>query len=272
MTLIDILDMYCILNNYSDNIMLMLQDYTLDSRIDRKAMNMAIITKLGACKPITTNTTVFKVLLEEFFNRYNYNIGKLLDTMYYEYDPLTNKNIERRLDEETSEDTDDKNNQSFTGNVTEHSESTEHRESTGDIDNTDTYTTNNVGTDSIDRTEEKQVSAYDVSTYQPKEKTITNSDEDTTSNTTHSGATTSDIKSDVDTNTETDTDTDTTHTQTDARLINKDGTHNLVERIKGKDGDDSYQTLIEQERELAQFNIFNWIIQQMRRELFLLVY
>lgn len=260
MTLIDILDMYCILHNQNNNMMLMLQDYILDQRIDRQAMNMAIITKLGACRPLTTNTTVFKVMLEEFFNRYNYNIGKLLDTMYYEYDPLTNKNIERRLDEESTENTDDKNNQSFTGNVTEH------RESTGDIDNTDTYTTNNVGTDNINRVEENQVSAYDVSTYQPKEKTTTDSDEDTTSNTTHSGATTSDIKSDV------DTDTDTTHTQTDARLIDKDGTHNLVERIKGKEGDDSYQTLIEQERELAQFNIFNWIIQQMRRELFLLVY
>lgn len=260
MNLIDILDMYCILHEQDDNIMLMLQDYTLDTRIDRQAMNMAIITKLGACRPITTNTTVFKVMLEEFFNRYNYNIGKLLDTMYYEYEPLTNKNIERRLDETSTENTDDTNNQNFTGNVTEH------RESTGNIDNTDTYTTNNVGTDNIDRTEENQVSACDASTYQPKEKTITNSDEDTTSNTTHSGATTSDIISDV------DTDTDTTHTRTDTRLVDKDGTHNLVEQIQGKDNDDSYQSLIEQERELAQFNIFNWIIQQMRRELFLLVY
>lgn len=236
MTLIDILDMYCILHNQDNNMMLMLQDYTLDPRIDRQAMNMAIITRLGACRPLTTNTTVFKVMLDEFFNRYNYNIGKLLDTMYYEYNPLYDKDITRRLDEEATEN------------------EIEHRESTGDIDNTDTYTTGNTGSDNINRTEENQVSAYDVSTYQPKEKTTTTSGENTTSNTTHSGATTSDIISDV------DTDRD------------KDNTHNLVETIKGKDSDTSYQTLIEQERELSQFNIFNWIIQQMRRELFLLVY
>lgn len=236
MTLIDILDMYCILHNQNDNMMLMLQDYTLDHRIDRQAMNMAIITKLGACRPLTTNTTVFKVMLEEFFNRYNYNIGKLLDTMYYEYDPLHDKDITRRLDEEAREN------------------ETEHRDSKGDIDNRDTYTTGNTGSDNINRTEENQVSAYDVSTYQPKEKTTTTSGENTTSNTTHSGSTTSDIVSNV------DTDRD------------KDNTHNLVETIKGKNSDISYQTLIEQERELGQFNIFNWIIQQMRRELFLLVY
>lgn len=244
MTLIDILDMYCILHNQNDNMMLMLQDYTLDNRIDRQAMNMAIITKLGACRPLTTNTTVFKVMLEEFFNRYNYNISKLLDTMYYKYDPLHDKDTTRTLNETGTED---------------HVENdTEHRESTGDIDNTDTYTTNNTGSDNIDRTDENQVSAYDVSTYQPKEKTITSSEEDTTNNTTHTGATTSDIKSDV--STEHD------------RTLDKDTTHNLTETIKGKNSDISYQTLIEQERELGQFNIFNWIIQQMRRELFLLVY
>lgn len=208
--------MYAILNNKSEDLFLMLTDYTLDSRIDRDAMNKAIITRLGACRPLTTNTTVFKTMLDEFFNRYNYNIGKLLDTMYYEYDPLANKDWTR----------------------------TEHRESVGDIDNTDTYTTNNTGTDGLSRTDETTVSAYDSSSYQPKQKVGVTSSENTTSNTSHTGATTSDIKSDVDTE----------------------------ENFKGKDSDDTYQTLIEQERELSQFNIYNWIIEQMRRELFLLIY
>ena len=216
MNLIDMLDMYAILNNKSEDLFLMLADYTLDSRIERDAMNKAIVTRLGACRPLTTNTTVFKVMLDEFFNRYNYNIGKLLDTMYYEYDPLENKDWTR----------------------------TEHRESIGDIDNTDTYTTNTNGTDNLSRTDETQVSAYDSTSYQPKEKVVVGSNDTTTGSTTHSGATTSDITSDVDTE----------------------------ENFKGKDSDESYQSLIEQERELAQFNIYDWIIQQMRRELFLLIY
>ena len=83
---------------------------------------------------------------------------------------------------------------------------------------------------------EGKVSAEDVSTYQPKDYE--------SGNTHHEGETTSDIESTVDTD----------------------------KTIVGKDGPESYQSLIEQERRLAEFNIFNWIIKQMRKELFLLVY
>lgn len=83
---------------------------------------------------------------------------------------------------------------------------------------------------------EDKTSAYDSSTYQP--------DKYGESEVKHEGETTSDIESTVDTD----------------------------KYIKGKDGQESYQSLVEQERRLAEFNIFNWIIKQMRKELFLLVY
>ena len=47
-------------------------------------------------------------------------------------------------------------------------------------------------------------------------------------------------------------------------------TSDIDEHIYGTDG--SYQDLIEKERKVAQFNIYNWIIERMRKELFLLVY
>ena len=203
MNLIDILDLYA-MEHGSDNLFLMLQNYTLDSRIDRDTLNRVIVKELGAASPYVHNTTVFKFALEEFFNKYNYNIGKLLDTMYLEYNPLNNKNMFEE----------------------------EHRKSTGDIDNTDDYAT----TQDLDT--ENKVSAFDATTYQPKD--MQNKDAFTE----HHGTTSSDIESTVDT----------------------------AKTIKGKDGNDSYQTLIEQERRVADFNIFNWIIQRMRKELFLLVY
>ena len=219
MNLIDVLNLYAMMND-SDDLTLMLQDYTLDRRLDREVMNRVIIRELGAMRPFVNDTKVFKFSLENFFNKWSYNIGKLIDTMYYEYDPISNKDMNKTVLE------------------------TEHRESSADIDNTDSYTTN---TDNVESgTNEGQVSAYDVSTYQPKDKTINNNRID--NDVTHSGETTSDIQSDVDTE------------------------KNVTENVKGKDGDSSYQELIEQERELAQFNIFEWIIKQMRRELFLLVY
>lgn len=199
MNLIDILDVYA-LENDSEDMQLLFNDYTLDERIDRDVMNTTILSELGASRPITTDPDLFKMLFDNFFKKYSSNITKLVDTMYYEYNPLHNKDISEE----------------------------EHRQSEGDIDNTDEYHTDN--------TTEGKVSAYDSSTYQPKEQAIGDVD--------HTGETHSDIKSEV----------DTTRT------------------ITGKDGQDSYQSLIEQERKLAEFNIFNWIIKQMRKELFLLIY
>lgn len=235
MNLIDVLNMYAMLND-SDDLTLMLQDYTLDSRLNRDVMNKVIIRDLGAMRPFVNDTTVFKFSLENFFKKWNYNIGKLIDTMYYEYNPIYNKDLQRTL------------NESENRGLTE----TEQRASTADIDNTDTYTTNTDVAES--GTVEDTVSAYDSSSYQPKNKTVSASTTD--NDVSHSGTTTSDITSDVDT----------------SHDLSEDTTHGLGEHIVGKDGDTSYQELIEQERELAQFNIFEWITKQMRKELFLLVY
>lgn len=223
MTLIDVLTMYAMMND-SEDMELMLQDYALDNRLDRNVLNKVIIRELGTMRPFSTDTNVFKFMLDNFFDKWSYNIGKLIDTMYYEYNPIGNKNLNRTLTE------------------------TEHRESTADIDNTDTYTTNTENTEDTDTTNTKTVSAYDSPSYQPKEQDSGTKDTTITNGVEHSGETTSDISSDVDTQ------------------------HGLNESISGKDGDESYQTLIEQERELAQFNIYDWILKQMRKELFLLVY
>lgn len=223
MNLIDILDIYS-LEKGVDDMFLMFGEYTLDNRIDRNVMNTTIISELGNARPITTDPDLFKILFDNFFNKYASNITKLVDSMYLEYNPLHTKDITRELGE------------------------SEHRYSKGDIDNTDKYSTTTDNVETQSHTGENQVSAYDSQTYQPKNKSIDSQSASTVNGVEHSGETTSDIESTV------DTDKDTN------------------ERIYGKDGDTSYQTLIEQERKLAEFNIFNWIIKQMRRELFLLIY
>ena len=190
----------------------MLQDYTLDERINRETMNRVILKDLGARMCITNTPTVFKFLLEEFFNKWNYNIGKMLDSMYLDYDPLSNKNLTREEDRtDTRNDT---------------------------IGNT---RTNDLTTE-VDGSDKINTSAYDVSTYQPRTETVT---DNTTTN---------------------------TGTVTDEGSLDRTDTGDLDVKEYGKDGTESYQTLIEQERRLAKFNIYNWIIQQMRRELFLLIY
>lgn len=211
MNLIDMLDLYAMVND-SDDLFLMLKDYTIDPRISRDLLNKIIVKELGSCRPYVHNTTVFKLALEDFFNKYNLNIKKLLDTMYFNYDPLSDKN--------------------YTADVVD----TEHRYSKGDIDNTDSYKTE------TDADNKGNVSAYDSGVYQPKEQDVIDQEVN------HSGETTSDIESTVDTE------------------------HHNVKTETGLNGSRSYQDLIKQERALAEFNIFSWIIQRMHEELFLLVY
>lgn len=215
MNLIDILDMYALLQE-SDNLYLMLNDYPIDDRVDRDILNRVIVKELGPSRPITTDPDTFKELLETFFEKYNSNIKRLVDTMYLEYNPMHTKDMTE----------------------------TEHRHSVGDIDNTDKYDTTTDNDQTGSNTEEKQVSATDVSTYQPKDKLVVSPNLHTDNDVHHEAETTSDIDSTVDTE----------------------------RNLHGKDGDVAYQTLIEQERKVAEFNIFNWIIKQMRRELFLLIY
>jgi len=211
MNLIDVLDLYA-MEHDSDNLFLMLQDYTIDERIDRELLNRVIVKELGAMRCATNTPDVFKFMLEEFFDKWNYNITKLINTMYVEYDPLSNKNMTRTEDKEDTRDDD-------IGNV-----------------RTDDVTTK------TDSTTQLNTSAYDVDTYQPRTENVIDGT----------------VKD--------------TGTVTDAGTLHRLDKGDLDVKEWGKDGQDSYQKLIKEEREVARFNIFNWIIQQMRRELFLLIY
>ena len=83
---------------------------------------------------------------------------------------------------------------------------------------------------------EVETSAYDVETYQPKTKTQTDSNNSDTFN------------------------------QEENATLNRDETET------GHKPNQSFQELINQERELSEFNIYDWILERMRKELFLLVY
>lgn len=239
MNLIDILDIYALQNN-SDELLLLFGDYTLDERVNRDILNSEIIAKLGAMRPITTDSELFKILFDNFFKKYSGNIKRLCDTLDLEYNPLYTKDIYHDLNENIQRDIGEE----------------EQRHSVGDIDNTDRYSTNTDQTNTGTDTNEETVSAYDSPNYQPKKKSVETQNLRTDNDVQHSGVTTSDIVSDVDTNKSTDDDT--------ARTL---GEHTL-----GKDGDLPYQDLIEKQRKLVEFNIYNWIIKQMRKELFLLIY
>lgn len=199
MTLYDLLDLYAFQND-SNDLTLMLQDYELDERIDREMFNNIIIKDLGGMVPTSNTPEVFKFMLETFFKKWKYNIGKELDTMYLQYNAINNVDIARKRGE----------------GIKRNTESKEDNESHATVEVT--------------------TSAYDVETYQPKTKT------------------------------ETDTNSSDTYNQEENATLNRDETET------GHRPNQSFQELINQERELSEFNIYNWILERMRKELFLLVY
>lgn len=219
MNLIDILDLYAMVHESTD-LFLMLEEYTLDDRLSREKLNRAMLSRLGNMRCISNSPDVMKVLIEEFFNRYNWNITRLFDTMVLDYEPLENYKLDRVYD------------------------GTEHRESDADVKNEDS-TVRNRNLKNTRGTEDK-VSAYDSSSYQPKSREDETIGENEDSTNVATG--TSDIDSTTDT---------------------KD---HQVTSESGKLGDESYQSLIERERKLAEFNIYNWILDLMKKELFILLY
>lgn len=86
------------------------------------------------------------------------------------------------------------------------------------------------------KTTEVETSAYDVESYQPRTKTQIDSNYSDTFN------------------------------QEENATLNRDETES------GHRPNQSFQELINQERELSEFNIYDWILERMRKELFLLVY
>lgn len=208
----------------SDNIYLILQDYVIDSRIDRDDLNEKIILELGERKCYWRHTELLKAAIENWFKTHEYNIGKLLDTVEFEYNPIYNKDYY----------------EDFISN--------KDKDRTQSEDNTETSNTINSNTTTNNSTSTNEISAYDSGSYQPQDKNTSTSTEqsNSTSNTT-------DIE--------------------DKDLAEK-VKENLGTKLHhyGKESDESYADLIEDERRLVLFNIYDWIIQQLDSELLIGVF
>lgn len=118
-------------------------------------------------------------------------------------------------------------------------------------ENVDT-TINNSSTSStgentkVDSTEENKVSAYNESVYQPQTESIVGGKQDVNSNTESEYKTTND----------------------------KDRTFNAndVNNMHGLNGLATSQSLLKQEREVSEYNVYQWIVQKYMEELFLCVF
>lgn len=120
---------------------------------DKNVLLSAVITKGGQFEPLFSDPDYFYDMCEYWWEKWHRTFFKWFDVFDKDYEPLWDRNGYEEIHDDTYEVLD---------NDTSYESSRETRE---DLD--DDTTSNS--------TTENQVSAYDSSTYQPKEKTTINS-------------------------------------------------------------------------------------------------
>lgn len=156
MKLIDIMKKYRESQGSTD-IFEIFNDYELDERLDKSALNLLILDELGAMDVWYEDPEVYKVFSDNFFEIWKDNISKLTDTIMAEYDLLQNTNITETTTVEIDQDMD----------------------TTTSGNNTDSYTRTTTDGDE----ETRKVSAFDETTFQNDSQRISSG----TGSVSHSG-------------------------------------------------------------------------------------
>lgn len=229
------MEIWAIKNN-SNNPMEMLKQGEFDSRINLDLLAGKIVQVCGAMSPVYNTTDSYVYFHKQFFMMWKSQISKLLDTTEYDYEPLENY---RRVEDMKHTETD---NRTETEGITGESNSSD--ESSGST---------NTSSDKSSTVEDK-TSAFNESVYQPDKQS------------TDSGKATG-------TEQRSDTSSGTTKNKTDRNKT--EGRNNSAKddnTIRGLNGLFTTQQLIKQEREVAEFNVYQWIVNKYMEELFICVF
>lgn len=269
---------------------------TLPADVNRELFIPYLLNKVGNMETQCPDPAVFKLAVRNWSKVRLPIWEKLVETTKYEYNAIHNydRTEERTLDIER-ERTEDRSgslgrnvgvNGTDTGTINVDRHETEDIDETTTEDTTGKHTSHSTGItdDTTNGTVEEQVSAFNRSDYEPSKKTITEQ-------TYHS-----EVKGDVENN---DTghssgnrihnrenaasdDTtrnlrrteDTVETQHTADDIDETESQTHTEKIRayGNIGITTTQQMIQQERDIVQFSIFDFIVDDFKMDFCLLVY
>ena len=243
-TLIDLLEIEQIKTG-SDDLFALLRGATIDERLDKDVLFNKILVVLGNCTPLFDTTITFKVFYNNFFKERARNISELLDTLEYDYNPIWNKDGKIRREHKFD-----------VARVNDYKD--EHDNTNKEIHNLTKVETRDL-TLIDDGNSEHKVSADNASDYQPESYNgdyNKREDDGTVTNTDTGDLTTTDVGH-------------TTH----STIKNSDHDEGYEETVEqGNIGVTSTQSLILEQREVVQFNIYQWVVDELKKSLFLLVY
>ena len=243
MNLIDLMSIWAIKNQKNNPMEIFkIEDY--DTRLDWEILSEKIVEVCGAMTPVHNTTESFVHFHKLFFKMWGTQISRLLDATTIEYEPLENyRRVEERntQSEELSTGKDD----------SEYVSSSSSKDETG-------YESSSSESEQDSSTDEHKTSAYNESAYQPESQNITNGN----------GSSNGETKST--TNKNTNGESESTTNRSMERSKDYSAKENNV--IKGMNGLFTPQQLIQQEIELAQYNIYQWIVTKYMEELFICVF
>ena len=270
------------LRNNSNEPTEMLKQAKFDSRIDTDLLVGKIIEVCGNMTPVHNTTDSFLYFHKLFFKMWEKQISKLLDTLDYQYEPLENYRRAEKLTLNANENITGSNNTNGSNTNNESSTSKDTYKDSSKSNSSSNSSGNESSSSSDSSTAEEKTSAFNESGYQPENQTTKSSsvngsksisNESSSSNNSSNNSSGSE---NTESSSEDNRESTNTYSRTNQQNSNytKGTTNGKTEdnTIRGLNGLFTTQQLIKQEREIAEFNIYQWIVTKYMEELFICVF
>lgn len=213
----------------------------------------AIIRKGGSMPVLYPDPDYFYLMSHNWWDSWKYNFNRWFETLYdLEYNPLENYDRNEEWTDTTQDNTGEMNAASRAANGA--------LKNTNDSISNSTQAANGISAE--DSESENKVSAYDSSTYSPKDKNITDNDR-----TDESSNVTSDIVAESQDQTNNDDETSTAVRNTD-----HNGTATHEGRVHGNIGVTTSQQMAESELKLRAWGIYDHMADIFIKNMMIAVY
>lgn len=213
-----------------------MNDIVIHKDVSKDILLDYLLYDYGTFRTVETNSDSFHDEVVNFFKVHKWNIDKLADSMSLDYDTLGNVDWKQVQDYDRGEDFDSITDRDVNVDRMEDIETNKHWDEKG----------------SSDEEDKNFVSAYnDENRDTPKSRDTIHKSYEQSGN----------DKTDVD---------DDENISTAEDIVKNEVTKENIDVIitkKGHDGNISYQSLIEEERKQAQFNLYKWIGNHFANEL-----
>lgn len=243
---------------------------------DKESFNVELMAQTAELELVYSDSKVMQLMIKAWSRRRKPIWDHLIDTTKYDYDPIKNwDRTEHTTESETRNLTDNGTvNNSQTENSTHSGSEAVDNDTTTTVNGTNSNTSNGTNSNTSNGTSALDVAGFDSSTLVPREKT-TNANTTNITNTNTTNITNSDttVVDGTVTTTATATDTgtvtgETTTTNSQTGTITREYTHTA----SGNVGTLTTQAMIKEEREIATFDIVQFMIEDFKERFCLLIY